>query len=182
MGHLLWVPSLMTCCVFVIAVLSAILYHSGPCYNATQLYRLTFLWNEQNALLWRHNGHDGVSNHQSHECSLNRPSRRRSKKTSKLRITGLCAWNSPETGEFPAQMASNAEKGFHLMTSSWYAFTSGLSFCIHITGLVQDCGISHVLALKIPQPCTKSLICVSVWCIDPNDFNSLRPSDAYMHQ
>ena len=26
-----------------------------------------------------------------------------------LRATGLCAENSPETGEFPAQMASNAE-------------------------------------------------------------------------
>ena len=34
---------------------------------------------------------------------------RRSKKTSKPRVTGLCAGNSPETGEFPAQMASNTE-------------------------------------------------------------------------
>ena len=31
------------------------------------------------------------------------------RKTSKLRVTGLCAGNSPVTGEFPAQMASNAE-------------------------------------------------------------------------
>ena len=30
-------------------------------------------------------------------------------KTSKLRVTGLCAGNSLGTGEFPAQMASNAE-------------------------------------------------------------------------
>ena len=30
-------------------------------------------------------------------------------KTAKLRITGLCAGNSPVTGEFPAQIASNAE-------------------------------------------------------------------------
>ena len=37
-------------------------------------------------------------------------SKRRSKKTPKLRVTGLCAGNSPVTGEFPAQMASNAEK------------------------------------------------------------------------
>ena len=29
--------------------------------------------------------------------------RRRSKKTSKLRVTGLCVGNSPGTGEFPAQ-------------------------------------------------------------------------------
>ena len=35
------------------------------------------------ALHWRHNGHDSVSNHQPHDCLLNR--------------------------EFPAQMASNAE-------------------------------------------------------------------------
>ena len=31
------------------------------------------------------------------------------KKTSKLRVAGLCVGNSPVTGEFPAQMASNAE-------------------------------------------------------------------------
>ena len=31
------------------------------------------------------------------------------KDTSKLRVTGLCVGNSPVTGEFPAQMASNAE-------------------------------------------------------------------------
>ena len=30
-------------------------------------------------------------------------------KRSKLRVTGLCAVNSPGTGEFPAQMASYAE-------------------------------------------------------------------------
>ena len=35
--------------------------------------------------------------------------RRRSKKTKKLRVTGLCAGNSLGTGEFPAQMANNAE-------------------------------------------------------------------------
>ena len=35
--------------------------------------------------------------------------RRRSKKTPKLRVNGLCEGNSPVTGEFPSQMASNAE-------------------------------------------------------------------------
>ena len=35
--------------------------------------------------------------------------RRKSKKTSKLRVIGLCEGNSPVTGEFPAQRASNAE-------------------------------------------------------------------------
>ena len=60
-------------------------------------------------LQWRHNGCDGFSNHQPHDCLLNRLFRCRSKKTSKLRVTGLCAGNSPVTGEFPAQMASKAE-------------------------------------------------------------------------
>ena len=58
---------------------------------------------------WRHNGCDSVSNHQPYHCLLNRLFRRRSKKTSKLRVTGLCVGNSPGTGEFPAQMTSNAE-------------------------------------------------------------------------
>ena len=62
--------------------------------------------------LWRHNGRNGDSNHQPHECLLNRSFRCRSKKTSKLRVTGLCAGNSPVTGEFPAQMARNAENVF----------------------------------------------------------------------
>ena len=43
------------------------------------------------------------------DCLLNRLFRRRSKKTSKLRVTGLCAGNPPVTGEFPSQMASYAE-------------------------------------------------------------------------
>ena len=60
-------------------------------------------------LRWRHNDHAGVSNHQPRGCLLNRLFRRKSKKTSKLRVTGLCAGNSPGTGEFSAQMASYAE-------------------------------------------------------------------------
>ena len=45
-------------------------------------------------LLWRHNGRDGVSNHQPHYCLFDRSCRCKSKKTSNLRVTGLCAWNS----------------------------------------------------------------------------------------
>ena len=52
-------------------------------------------WFHHGPLQWRHNGRDSVSNHQSHVCLLNRLFRRRSKKTSKLRVTGLCAGNSP---------------------------------------------------------------------------------------
>ena len=61
------------------------------------------------SLQWCHNQRDGVSNHQPHDCLLNRLFRRRSKKTPKLCVTGLCLGNSPGTCEFPAQMANNAE-------------------------------------------------------------------------
>ena len=61
------------------------------------------------SLQWRHNGHDGASNHQPHDCLLNHLFRRRKKEASKLRGAGLYEGNYPMTGEFPAQMASNAE-------------------------------------------------------------------------
>ena len=61
------------------------------------------------SLRWRHNRHDSVSNHQRRDCFLKRLFRNRSKKTSKLRVTGLYAGNSPEADEFPAQMARNTE-------------------------------------------------------------------------
>ena len=73
------------------------------------IWMVRFRYGDILSLRWRHNERDGVSNHQPHDCLLNRLIRCRSKKTSKLRVTGLCAGNSPVTGEFPAQMASNAE-------------------------------------------------------------------------
>ena len=57
----------------------------------------------------RHNERNGVSNHRRLDCLLNRLFRCRSKKTSKLRVTGLCEGESPTTGEFLAQRASNEE-------------------------------------------------------------------------
>ena len=55
----------------------------------------------KDALMWRHNGRDGISDHQPHDCLLNCLFRRRSKRTSNLRVTGSvrgihrCPVNSP---------------------------------------------------------------------------------------
>ena len=70
-------------------------YHPSTT-QITQLYALLSAhWtNSCRSLRWRHSYHDGVSNHQPHGCLLNRLFMRRSKKTSKLRVTGLCAGNS----------------------------------------------------------------------------------------
>ena len=47
------------------------------------------VWTARVSLLWRFNGREGVSNHQPHDCLLNRLFRHRSKKTAKLCVTGL---------------------------------------------------------------------------------------------
>ena len=80
------------------------------------------------SLQWRHKGSHGVSNHQPRHCLLSRLFGRRSRKTSKLRVTGLCAGNSPGTVEFPAQMASNAENA-----SIWWRHLAN-NPCPSITG------------------------------------------------
>ena len=79
--------------------------------NTTQqiVIRKCNIFDEQLSLQWRHDERDGVSNHQSHDRLLKRLFRRRSKKTSKLCVTGHCEGNSLVTVESPAQRASNAE-------------------------------------------------------------------------
>ena len=52
-----------------------------------------------------------VSNHQRLDCLLNRLFGHRSKKRLKLHVTGLCEGNSPVTGEFPSQRATNSGNG-----------------------------------------------------------------------
>ena len=104
-------------------------------FPATQSSTWLMLW----SLRWRHNGRDSVSNHQPHLCLLNRLFRRRSKKTPKLRVTGICVGNSPVnsrhkwlvtwkmfpfddvTGDrwIPRTNGQLRGKCFHLMTSSW---------------------------------------------------------------
>ena len=82
----------------VVSVTSLIESH-GQCVTVAFFVKITMTSYE----------HNGVSNYQPHDCLLKRLFRRRSKKISKLRVTGLCEGNSPVTGKFPAQRASNAE-------------------------------------------------------------------------
>ena len=70
------------------------------------------------SLQWRHSECDGVSNHQPHDCLPERLFRRKSKKTSKPRVTGLCVGNSPGPVNSPHKWPVT-RKCFHLTTSSW---------------------------------------------------------------
>ena len=59
----------------------------------------------------------GAMASQTTSLTIDRLFRHRSKKNSKLRVTGHCRGNSPVTGEFPAQRASNAEN-----VSIWWRY------------------------------------------------------------
>ena len=63
------------------------------------------------------------------------------KETSKLRVTGLCAGNSPVPGEFPAQMPSNAEN-----VSIWWRHHDGTPYpalrvlgCLWYSDIIDLC-------------------------------------------
>ena len=78
----------------------------------------TVQYNTMNSSLqWRHNWCDGVSNHQPHDCVLNRLFRHRSK----LRVTGRYVGNSPVTGEFSTMVADGpwAFGAEHLRVQWW---------------------------------------------------------------
>ena len=148
-------------------------YHNASCWGTTPLQ-------------WCHNEHDGISDHQPYDCLLNRLFRRRSKKTSKLRVTGLCAGNSPVTGEFPAQMASDAKifpfdnvimdicrltivsmmaadvlaPNRHQATSNHHETATSVTwFILHIDGLVQERRNSSVSAMEL-----------HLFCINPSTY------------
>ena len=82
---------------------------------------------------WRHNNQDGVSNHQPHGCLLNRLFTRRSKKHQSS--ASLALWGEV-TGDrwIPRTNCQLRGKCFHLMTSSWYRYTSQLhiSWVLHV--------------------------------------------------
>ena len=98
-------------------------YHRSRIPKYMYLPRPGRCW-QGSPLQWRHNGHDGISNHQPHDCLLKHLFRRKSKITSKLRVTGLCVGNSPVTEEFPTQMASNTEN-----VSIWWRHHDYIPFC-----------------------------------------------------
>ena len=103
---------------------------------------------------------------------LNRLFRCRSKETSKLRVTSLWAGNSPVTGEFPAQMASNAKNvsiwwrhhDFQIVLS-WIPRDSIHTQCrSRIYAGLKDCRMvasSHEKAFHITGP-----LCGESWSVD----------------
>ena len=122
---------------------------------------------------WRHIDRDGVTNHWRLDALLNLLFRLRSKKTSKLRVTGLCEGNSPVTDEFPSQRASNAENA-----SIWWrhhedkllqprvsvvsmSLNVYLFECLPVNRALSECPLRHVLAYPRPRICNATGIIFS---------------------
>ena len=137
------------------------------------------------SLQWRQNGRDSVSNYQPHDCLLNCLLKGRSKKTLKLRVPGLCAGNSPGTGEFPTQMASYVEN-----VSIWWrhhVLRAGMAVCpelgpilpIVIPNTQQSCwGIYwfHLVCLSVsPSVCLSVCSAFRVRSVTPTVLNGFFP-------
>ena len=84
-------------------------------YSPTRFHSIEYRWLSTRlcrvcaTLQWRHNEHNGVSNHRRLDWLCNRLFRHRSKEASKLRVTALCERNPPMTDGIPSQRTSNAE-------------------------------------------------------------------------
>ena len=106
------------------------------------------LWRE--SLRWRHNGRDSVSNHQPHDCSLNRLFRRRSKKTSKLRVLVFVRGihrgpgNSPHKGPVTRKMFPFGDVIMRVLNPLWPSD----SICWHNSGST----FVQVVALCLTAP------------------------------
>ena len=119
-NHIYFIPEIRRC---ISSQMKGLRFQKAPWFSKSQPQ--VFPWFYKSALISeitlqrRHNGRNGVSNHQHHHCLLNRLFRRKSNKTPKLRVTGLCVETSLVTGEFPAQRASNADDVSHHETCKW---------------------------------------------------------------
>ena len=120
---------------------------------------------------WRHNKRYGVSNHRRIDCLLTFFSGvdQRKNQSNMLRyktcldtkpvlyqdrfcsltlyVTGLCVGNSPVTGEFPAQRASNAEK-----VSVWWRYHERYSpRAVQWCGYMCECILCTVIFVWLMQ-------------------------------
>ena len=91
------------------------------------------------ALQWRHNGRWRLKS-----CLLHHLSKCRSKKTSKLRVTGPCVRNLQVTSEFPAKMASSTEN-----LSIWWRHHDTVYPMNDAHGLVVCCFCGYTISFYL---------------------------------
>ena len=105
-------------------------------------------------LQWRHNGRFDVSNHRRLDCLLNHLFGRGSKKTPKLRATGLCEWNPRVTGGFP-------QKGY--VTQETFSFDVSLHCCWGACHIKRSDNFSPSLPDSRPYDKTHKAFTTTIW-------------------
>ena len=133
------------------------------------------LMGERESLQWRHDERDGVSNHQPHDCLLNRLFKAQIKEN----IKAPRYW--PLWGEFTGDRWIPRTKGqwhgkcFHLMTSSWcsgiwrYPVGSRLINKTYFTFLTENENLRKHLSL-VPKDLYK---CMYDWHLEVLAFSGL---------
>ena len=113
------------------------------------------------SLHWRHNDHDSVSNHQPRGCLLNHLFGCRSKKTSKLCVTGLCAGNSPGPVNSPHK-GPETRKMFPFDNVIMIVLQVSTADCFEIVETCRRHGVilavCHVLRYMPQARCVEQLI------------------------
>ena len=89
-----------------VAIIGILMSHLEANFDIL-IFHCTLAWDQYLPLQWRHNEHNGVSNHQPHDCLL----KRLFKSQIRENIKDLRHWSlwGEFTGDFPAQMPSSAE-------------------------------------------------------------------------
>ena len=107
-----------------------------------------------------------MSNHRCLDCLLNRLFRWRSKKTSKLHVTGLCEGNPPVAGGFPSQRASNMEMFpfddiiMVFCTCFSYVISSYLSHVRNLPIFFRVTSLDYFIGLPQRQWSNPELMCI----------------------
>ena len=87
--------------------------------SLSDAYYLVGCFDMAHTLQWRYIEHDGVSNHQRRDCLLNRLFKSRTKKISKLRVTGFCEGNSPVAVYWQCSKFCWNETSWRIKLSVW---------------------------------------------------------------
>ena len=139
------------------------------------LYINQFMCTGSYSLRWRDNGRDSVSNHQPHDCLLNCSCRRSPKKTSKLRVIGLCAGNSPGVGTTKANLRfpsfpNDQNMGYIYTYGLWgwgwkvYLPVSGYTF-IHLVVQLSQIDLMTLIVLKSNFKIILFLFVIPLWIL-----------------
>ena len=159
-----------------------------------EMHKWSYTWQ------WRHNELVGVSNHQPHDCFLNRLFTRRSKKISKLRVIDLCVGNSPVMGihQWPLNsphkgpvtrkmlplddvimifamleiLWKRSSVPWWNVTSNWIAANG--KWGIHSSVIV-------IKLIRVGNLCTKLGLTSQMWGVFCDDLENMQPTDSVLY-